>query len=85
VRVVGFVEADVDGERVLLSPKDFTYFGIEGSGVCVWDLIDGRRSVDGIISELVSSFAAPESAIRSDSLQFIDSLVAAGLLAPLAG
>ena len=35
VRTVGAVEAEVDGERILLSPKDFAYFGLTGAGAPV--------------------------------------------------
>ena len=46
-RTQGSIEAEVDGERILLSPKDFSYFGLTGTGAPVWDLIDGDRSVAG--------------------------------------
>jgi hypothetical protein len=86
-RIIGSVDADVDGQRVVLSPKDFAYFGIEGSGAHVWDLIDGVRSVDDIVTALEAEFEAPEGdsdgVIRAETLAFLDSLVAAGLVAEL--
>jgi hypothetical protein len=85
-RIIGSVDADVDGQRVVLSPKDFAYFGIEGSGAPVWDLIDGVRTVDDIVAALESEFeapGAPDGTIRAETLAFLDSLVAAGLVAEL--
>lgn len=79
-RVIGAVDAEVDGQRVVLSPRDFSYFGIEGSGAEVWDLIDGTRTVDTIVADLEQRFEAPEAAIRSETLAFLDALVAAGLV-----
>ena len=79
-RVVGAVEAEVDGERILLSPKDFSYFGLTGTGAPVWDLIDGTRSVDVIITDLEGQFEAPDGQIRAETNEFIDALAAAGLI-----
>ena len=80
VRTSGAIEAEVDGERILLSPKDFSYFGLTGTGAPVWDLIDGERTLDAIISELQTSYEAPEAVIRAESLEFVDALAAAGLV-----
>ena len=84
-RVTGAVEAEVDGDRILLSPKDFSYFGLQGTGAPVWDLIDGERSVGEIIAELEDAYAAEEGAIRADTLEYLDALVAAGLAEVTAG
>ena len=78
-RATGAVEAEVDGERILLSPRDFSYFGLTGSGSRVWDLIDGARSLDDIVTSLEAEFEAEDGRIRADVLEFIDALVAAGL------
>lgn len=82
-RATGAVEAEVDGERILLSPLDFSYFGLTGSGSNVWDLIDGSRSIDDIVASLESEFEAEDGVIRADVLDFVDGLVAAGLAAPV--
>ena len=82
-RIPGSVDADVDGQRVVLSPKDFAYFGIEGSGAPVWDLIDGARTIDDIVASLEAEYEAPEGTIRTETLAFLDALVAAGLVAEL--
>lgn len=78
-RATGAVEAEVDGERILLSPRDFSYFGLTGSGSHVWDLIDGGRSIDDIVALLEGEFEAEDGMIRSDVMEFVDALVAAGL------
>lgn len=81
VRTIGAVEAEVDGERILLSPKDFAYFGLIGAGAPVWDLVDGARSMDEIIAELEQSFDADTAIIRAETLDFVDALAASGLIA----
>ena len=81
--VVGSVEAEVDGDLILLSPQDFSYFGAAGTGDAVWKLIDGERTVGAIIADLESNYDAPEGVIRSETLEFIEALVVSGLIEPL--
>ena len=78
-RVVGAVQAEVDGELVLLSPADFGYFGAEGPGPDVWALVDGERSVDAIVAELAGSYDVAAEEISGDVVDFVTALVAAGL------
>ena len=68
------MEAEVDGELILLSPSDFSYFGAAGTGAPVWELVDGQRSVGGIVAELEAKYEAPEGVIRAETLEFIEVL-----------
>ncbi|MDQ1246072.1 MAG: PqqD family protein [Actinomycetota bacterium] len=79
-RVVGAVQAEVDGELILLSPKDFSYFGAAGTGGPVWDLVDGTRSVGQIVAQLEEQYTADPGVIRAETVEFLDALRAAGLL-----
>ncbi len=79
-RAVGAVEAEVDGERILLSPTDFSYFRLGGAGAPVWDKIDGVRTIEQIVSELESEFAGDLGTIRQETQRFIEALAEAGLV-----
>jgi hypothetical protein len=79
-RATGSVQAEVDGELILLSPRDFGYFGAEGAGAEIWSLVDGERSVDVLVAELNARFEAPEDQIRADVIDFVTALVASGLV-----
>lgn len=79
-RVAGAVEAEVDGERILLAPRDFSYFGLTGAAAAVWDGIDGQTTVGTLIDNLELEFEAEAGRIRSDTLRFLDALMAAGLV-----
>ena len=74
------VQAAVDGDLVLLSPKDFAYFGTTGTGDPVWALIDGTRTFDEIVDALEQRYSAAPGVIRTQASEFIDALVAAGLV-----
>lgn len=78
-RATGAVQAEVDGEVILLSPRDFTYFGAEGTGGSVWELIDGARSIDELVTELEATYQADPGVIRAETLRYLEALVAAGL------
>ena len=79
-RPIGAVDSVVDGELVLLSPKDFGFFGAEGSGDAVWALIDGERSIDAIVAALEADHDAEPGVIRADTLAYLEALEAAGLI-----
>jgi hypothetical protein len=74
------VQAEVDGELVLLSPKGMAYYGAVGTGDSIWELIDGTRSTDGIIESLETQFDAEPGIIREQVTEFIEGLIVAGLL-----
>ena len=74
------VQAEVDGELVLLSPKGMAYYGAVGTGDSIWELIDGTRSTDGIIETLETQFDAEPGIIREQVTEFIEGLIVAGLL-----
>jgi hypothetical protein len=77
----GVIEAVVDGDRVLMSPKQFDYFGFAETGTEVWNLIDGKRTMDDIVATLHPQFDADPEQIRVDVVDFIAALEQAGLLA----
>lgn len=79
-RVAGAVEAEVDGERVLLSPKTFAYFGLTGSGAAVWDAIDGTRTITELVALLATQFDADPTVIEAETIEFVDALATAGLV-----
>jgi hypothetical protein len=74
------LEAEVDGDRVVMSPENFAYFGLAGSGAEVWDLIDGVRSVSVIVDVLAGRHRAAAEVVAADVARFIEALGAAGLI-----
>ncbi len=64
-----------------MSPKDFAYFGLVDTGALVWDRIDGKTSLDDLISDLSTEFETDAARVRSDVDDFVSALDAAGLLA----
>lgn len=81
VRTPGVLEAEVDGDRVLMHPDDFTYYGLSVTGAEVWARIDGTRTLDDITAELAEEFDATPEAIRADVQSFLDGMQDAKLVA----
>lgn len=55
----------IEGEAVILSLDTKVFRGLNAVGSRVWELIDGRRSVDEIVTQIVIEFeVAPEVAAR---------------------
>jgi hypothetical protein len=64
---------------VVLAPGDTEPRMLEPPGDVIWDLLATPSSVDGLVTELVETFAAPADVVRPDVERFLDELVGAGL------
>lgn len=70
----------IEGEAVILSLDTKVFRGLNAVGSRVWELIDGRRSVDEIADLVAGEFqVAPEAAAR-DVSAFVEQLLAKGLV-----
>ena len=70
----------IEGEAVILAMDTKVFRGLNAVGSRVWELIDGRRSVDEIGAAIANEFeVAPEVAAR-DVSAFVGELLARGLV-----
>ena len=67
---------------ILLNPDDGQYFTLDEVGARVWQLCDGTRAVEEMISTIHAEYDAPLSAIRADVVELLDDLAREKLLAP---
>ena len=73
----------IEGEAVILSLETKVLRGLNPVGSRVWELIDGRRSVDEIVRVVVEEFdVAPQDAAR-DVRGFVQELLDKGLVTPV--
>ncbi|MBI1350205.1 MAG: PqqD family peptide modification chaperone [Actinomycetales bacterium] len=79
-RTPGVLEAEVDGDRVLMHPDDYTYYGLTETGAAVWSLIDGTRSVADVVAALAEEYDATPAVIRTDVESFLSGMEAAKLV-----
>lgn len=63
-----------------MSPQDFGYFGLEGTGAVVWDRLVEPVTLDELVDALASDYDAEADTVRADVDEFLSALHAAGLL-----
>lgn len=74
----------IEGEAVILSLDTKVLRGLNPVGSRIWELIDGRRSVEAIAAIIVGEFeVGPEAAAR-DVGAFVRQLLDRGLVIPVA-
>lgn len=73
----------IEGEAVILSMETKVLRGLNPVGSRVWELIDGRRSVEEITGLIVQEFdVTPEDAAQ-DVRGFVKELLDRGLVTPV--
>lgn len=67
----------IDG-RLMLGIKGRA-FEMDGVAADIWNLIDGKRSVDEIAESLAQEYDASPTELLQDTQAFVEQLLAAGL------
>jgi pyrroloquinoline quinone biosynthesis protein D len=70
----------VGGDFVVLDGQGQMLRGLNATGAAVWELIDGRRTLEAISSELARRYAQPAPRVLEDVVAFARALVARGLI-----
>jgi hypothetical protein len=81
----GVVLREVAGEHILVPiRRDVAdlraIFALNRVGLRIWELLDGVRSLDGILHELVGRFEVTAEEASVDLRSFVERLSAAGLV-----
>ena len=70
----------IEGEALVVSPKDSLVYPLNDVGTRVWELLDGKRAVSEIGAVICEEFDADETTIRKDIADFVENLLKAGLV-----
>jgi hypothetical protein len=70
----------LDGESVLLNLESERYFGLDGIGTRMLDLVTSLPSVESAYEKLLEEFDVEPSLLREHLNELLKSLVANGLL-----
>lgn len=72
---------EVGGEIVILDFKSGEYFGLDGVGTRVWQIIEREASCAGeICDQLIKEFTVSRSQLQDDILRLVNELLERGLL-----
>jgi len=73
----------IEGEAVILSLETKVLRGLNPVGSRVWELIDGQRSVEEIITAIVQEFDVTPQAAAEDVKRFVRELLDKSLVTPV--
>ncbi|PIW44712.1 MAG: PqqD family protein [Zetaproteobacteria bacterium CG12_big_fil_rev_8_21_14_0_65_54_13] len=68
------VHSDMDGETVMMSVNEGSYYGLNGVGSQIWELLEQEMSVDAICTELLGHFDVEEKQCCSEVLAFLEEM-----------
>jgi pyrroloquinoline quinone biosynthesis protein D len=70
----------LDTEALVVDVKGGLLYPLNSVAARIWELCDGARNVDEIVTMLTREFEAPEPTIRADAIDFIQRLADAKLV-----
>jgi len=74
-RCEGIVEADIDGETVMMSIENGEYYGLNEVASRIWALVEQPFSEQNICDALHHDYDATPSQIRDEVRAFINDMV----------
>ena len=80
VRSSEAITREVDGELVMLDPRQGVYFALDSIGRRIWELLEQPQQVDALCRTLGEEFDAPAATCRADVLAFLEQLADADLV-----
>lgn len=75
-----YIETQVDDELVIVGLDEGRFYSLKDTGLAIWQLIDGTRTREDILSVLAEQFDAPAEVLARDLDAFLDEVSAAGFL-----
>lgn len=74
------LSCDLQGEIAILQLREGVYYGLDGVGTRVWELIQQPIRVRDLCDRLVAEFEVEREQCEVDVLKLLDDLNAAGLI-----
>lgn len=85
VRSTDQVSASVDGEEVVLHLETGVYFGLDGVGARVWELLASPRTLPELVDRITEEYAIDGETCGRDLRRFVAELEERGLVEPAEG
>src|SRR5262245_30250018 len=76
---------EMDGETVMLSVEQGTYYALDSIGGRIWELIENTTPVSSLIEKLQLEFKVDAEVCRNDTLSFLNELLAFGVIEVMHG
>lgn len=65
---------DMDGEMLLYNPENATTLHLNAPSIIVWELCDGKRSVEQIIATVKEAYPEQAGQIADDIINVVEDL-----------
>ena len=79
------LSAQLPEEVVILNPADGIYYGLEGVGARIWELVADPISVRDLHRTLIAEYEVDADRLEADLLKLLRSLAEQGLLKVASG
>lgn len=80
VRSPDQVSATVDGEEVVLHLGSGVYFGLDGVGARVWELLESPRTLSELVKRITEEYVVEPEECEHDLRRFLGELERKGLV-----
>lgn len=70
----------LEGESVLLNLETERYFGLDGTGTRMWQVVTAAANIDGAYQELLQEFDVEPELLRTNLTELLGRLLDNGLL-----
>ncbi|MGA2781889.1 MAG: PqqD family protein [Smithella sp.] len=80
------VAREIEGDMIIvplvagIGNADDELYTLNETGKAIWKKIDGQRSLENILAELIDEFSSPAGEIKADVLGFAAEMVRRGIL-----
>ncbi len=74
------LEAEIDGEAVMMSIEKGEYYGLDATGTAIWKLLEKPRSVGEIFQVMQERYDVEPDVCRHDVETFLGDLLSDGTL-----
>ena len=72
--------SELEGEAVVLNLASGVYFGLNGVGARIWELLTAGKDLRGIKAALLDEFDVPADVCEADLLEVVGRMAADGLV-----
>lgn len=70
----------VEGEAVVISPKEGDVRVLNEVGTLIWELCNGKNTIEDLVEEVMKKFDVAKNIALADVEEFVQELVKEGLL-----
>ena len=71
---------NIDGEAVILNFPDGCYYGLNATGKLIWEALEHPQSIPDLCQVIEANFNCEDFSPEDEVSDFIDSLIAPGLI-----